>query len=81
MILVSKHIYDHSAKNESKTLSRSALYSIAAYMNPDKVRLVMQSFIISQFTRKPLKWMYYDRNKNRKISKSTDKHCEFRIRI
>ena len=38
-------------------------------MNPDKLRLLMNSFLKSQFSYCPLIWMFHDRGLNAKINK------------
>ena len=39
------------------------------FMNPDKLRLLMNSFIKSQFSYCPLIWMLHDRGLNSKVNK------------
>ena len=42
----------------------SAMSRKASCVNSDKLRLILQSFMISQFNYRRLIWMYHDRNKN-----------------
>ena len=46
-----------------------ALARVSAFMNPDKLRLLMNSFIKSQFSYCPLIWMFHDRALNAKVNK------------
>ena len=45
------------------------LLGYLAFMNPDKLRLLMNSFIKSQFSYCPLIWMFHDRALNAKVNK------------
>ena len=38
-------------------------------MEPDKLKLLMKAFVISQFSYCPLIWMFHDRNLNNKINR------------
>ena len=46
-----------------------ALTRISIYMEPDKLKLLMKAFVISQFSYCPLIWMFHDRNLNNKINR------------
>ena len=46
-----------------------ALARIAKYLNPDKLRILMKTFIQSQFNYCPLIWMFHSRQLNSKINK------------
>ena len=46
-----------------------ALARVSAFMNPDELRLLMNSFIKSQFSYCPLIWMFHDRGLNAKVDK------------
>ena len=46
-----------------------AVAKVSSFMNPDKLRLLMNSFIKSQFSYCPLIWMFHDRGINAKINK------------
>ena len=46
-----------------------ALARVSAFVNPDKLRLLMNSFIKSQFSYCPLIWMFHDRGLNAKVNK------------
>ena len=46
-----------------------ALARVSASMNPDKLRLLMNTFIKSQFSYCPLIWMFHDRALNAKVNK------------
>ena len=45
-----------------------ALARIAKYLNPDKLRILMKTFIESQFNYCPLIWMFHSRQLNSKIT-------------
>ena len=46
-----------------------ALMRISKYLTKDKLRLIMKTFIESQFNYCPLLWMYHSRGLNQKINK------------
>ena len=46
-----------------------ALARVSAFMSPDKLRLLMNSFIKSHFSYCPLIWMFHDRALNAKVNK------------
>ena len=46
-----------------------ALARISPYMDPNKLRILMRSFITSQFQYCPLVWMFHNRQLNQKINK------------
>ena len=46
-----------------------ALARIASYMNVEKLRTMMNTFAMSQFSYCSLIWMFHDRSVNKKISK------------
>ena len=45
-----------------------ALARIAKYLSPDKLRIIMKTFIESQFNYCPLTWMFHSRQLNSKIN-------------
>ena len=53
-------------KNAGKTLH--AFARISDYMDVDKLRIMMNTFIISQFSYYPLICMFHDRSVNKKIN-------------
>ena len=62
-------------KNHVNTLCRKAgqklhaLARISNYVDVEKLRVMMNAFIISQFSYCPLVWMFHDRSVNKKINK------------
>jgi len=46
-----------------------ALARIAKYINYDKLRIIMRTFVESQFNYCPLIWMFHSRSLNHKINK------------
>ena len=46
-----------------------ALARISKYLSKDKLKLIMKTFILSQFYYCPLVWMFHDRTLNNKINK------------
>ena len=62
-------------KNHVSTLCRKAgqklhaLARISNYVDVEKLRIMMNAFIVSQFSYCPLVWMFHDRLVNKKISK------------
>ena len=46
-----------------------ALARISGYLNQDKLKIIMKTFIISQFNYSPLVWMFHNRTLNHKINK------------
>ena len=64
-----------SFKNHVKTLCKKAsqklhaLARISIYMEPEKLKLLMKTFVMSQFSYCSLIWMFYDRNLNNKINR------------
>ena len=46
-----------------------ALARISGYLNEDKLKIIMKTFIQSQFNYCPLVWMFHNRTLNRKINK------------
>ena len=46
-----------------------ALARISKYLSRDKLKIIMQTFIISQINYYPLVWMFHNRTMNNKISK------------
>ena len=46
-----------------------ALARISKYLSKDKLRIIMKTFIISQFNYCPLTWMFHNRTLNNKINK------------
>ena len=62
-------------KNNVNTLCRKAgpklhaLARISNYVDVEKLRVIMNAFIISQFSYCPLVWMFHYRSVNKKINK------------
>ena len=53
-----------------------ALARVSKYMDTEKVKLIMRSFIMSHFSCCPLIWMFYDRATNSRINKIHEKLCK-----
>ena len=45
------------------------LARVSTFMDPGKLRLLMNSFVNAQFSYCPLVWMFHDRNLNAKVNK------------
>ena len=58
---------DNTCKKANNKLQ--ALARIAKYLSPDKLRIIMKTFIESQFNYCPLTWMFHSRQQNSKIKK------------
>ena len=64
-----------SFKNHVKTLCKKAsqklhaLARISIYMEPEKLKLLMKTFVLSKFSYCSLIWMFHDRNLNNKINR------------
>ena len=62
-----------SFKQHVKTLCKKAsqkfhvLATISYYMDTEKLKQVMQAFVLSHFSYSPLVWMFYDRTLNHRI--------------
>ena len=61
-----EHIYNIYKK---ASLKLHALARIAPYMNKEKLRILMKTFIDAQFNYCPLIWMFHSRTLNNKINK------------
>ena len=61
-----EHVDNISKKANNKLQS---LAIIAKYLSPDKLRIIMKTFIESQFNYCPLTWMFHSRQLNSKINK------------
>ena len=46
-----------------------ALARISGYLNEDKLKIIMRTFIQSQFNYSPLVWIFHNRTLNHKINK------------
>ena len=46
-----------------------ALARISKYLSKDKLKIILKTFIISQFNYCPLTWMFHDRTLNNKINR------------
>ena len=55
----------------------SALIRLGRYHDLDQRRLLMKSFVASQFGYSPLAWMFYDRGINNKINKIHERALKF----
>ena len=64
-LLFNKHINNLCKKASAKL---NALARISSFMNLPKRRLIMESFITSQFCYCPLIWMFHSRTLNNKIN-------------
>ena len=53
-------------KKSSQTLH--ALARISCYMDTEKLKQVLQAFVLSHFSYSPLIWMFYDRTLNHRIN-------------
>ena len=64
-------IFEQHVSNLCQKVSNKlyALSRIAHYMDQDKLRMLMTSFINSQFQYCPLAWMFHSRKLNTKINK------------
>ena len=61
---------EHISKLCKKVSSKlHALARISNFMNQDKLRLIMKSFIESQFSYCPLVWMFHSRSLNNRINR------------
>ena len=61
-----EHVSDLIKKGNQKL---HALARISKYLNQDKLKIIMTTFIQSQFNYCPLTWMYHNRTLNNKINK------------
>ena len=74
-------------KNHVNTLCKKAgqklhaLARISNYVDVEKLRVMMNAFVVSQFSYCPLVWMFHDRSVNKKINKSTRELIESHTRI
>ena len=72
-----------SFKQHFKTLCRKAslklraLARISCYMETEKLKLVMQVFVLSHFSYIPLGWMFYGRTLNHRINNFHEKALRF----
>ena len=55
----------------------TALIRLARYYNLEQRRLLMKSFVQSQFAYSPLVWMFHDRGSNNKINKIHERALRF----
>ena len=65
-----KHVQDLCKKAHQKL---HALARLSNYIDPIKLKLLMDAFITSQFNYCPLVWMFHDRRANAKINKVTER--------
>ena len=65
-----KHVQDLCKKAHQKL---HALARLSNYIDPIKLKLLMDAFITSQFNYCPLVWMFHDRTANAKINKVTER--------
>ena len=61
-----KHVLTLCKKASQKL---HALTRISIYMEPEKLKLLMKTFVVSQFSCFSLIWMFHDRNLNNKINR------------
>ena len=66
----SNHSFENHINNLCKKTSQkvNALARISGYINLQKRRVIMKSFITSQFGYCPLSWMFYSKRLNNKIN-------------
>ena len=65
-----KHVQDLCKKAHQKL---HALARLSNYIDPIKLKLLMDAFITLQFNYCPLVWMFHDRRANAKINKVTER--------
>jgi len=73
-ISLKHHVSDLCKKANQKL---SALIRLGRYHNSDQRRLLMNSFVDSQFGYAPLAWMFYDRGVSNKINKIHERALRF----
>ena len=61
-----EHVTELCKKGNQKL---HALARISGYLNQDKLKIIMKTFIQSQFNYSPLVWMFHNRTLNHKINK------------
>ena len=61
-----EHVTELCKKGNQKL---HALARIFGHLNKDKLKIIMKTFIISQFNYSPLVWMFHNRTLNHKINK------------
>ena len=54
-----------------------AIISISCYMDTEKLKQVMQAFVLSHFSYSPLFWMFYDRTLNQRINQIHKRELRF----
>ena len=78
---------DNNRKEHIKNICKkagnklNALARIAKYLDLRKRKLLMKSFVISQYNYCPIIWMYCLRKSNNLIKKNTKEHLEFHMII
>ena len=61
---------DHISKLRKKCNQKlHALARISKYLSEDKPKIIMKTFITSQFNYYPLVWMFHNRTMNNKINR------------
>ena len=71
IIIDSKSTFSHHV-NQLCAKANQKLYALARvsnYMDEDKIKLIMNAFIMSNFNYCPLIWIYHDRATNNRIDK------------
>ena len=68
-----EHITNLCRKGNQKL---HALARIAKYLNENKLKIIMKTFIQSQFNYCPLVWMFHNRTLSNKINKLHERHYE-----
>ena len=71
-ITLDKHLDFKSHINSLCKKARQKLHALAhisSYLNVEKLRIMMNAFVVSQFSYCPLVWMFHDRTVNKKINK------------
>ena len=63
---LTEHVSNLSKKGNQKL---HALARISKYLSKDKLKIIMKTFIRSQFNYCPLTWMFHNRTLNNKINK------------
>ena len=69
--LTFENLFNSIWKNASQKLN--ALARITSYMNIQKRRTIMKSFVTSQFSYCPLIWMFHSRRLNNKINSTQER--------
>ena len=72
VITLDKHLDFKSHVNSLCKKARQKLHALAhisSYVDVEKLTIVMNAFVVSQFSYCPLVWMFHDRSVNKKTNK------------